>query len=106
VDIAEIKDATGSARSKDFLSTGTRDAFLLTARLVLAEKSLNKDNRAIIVLDEPFLALDRQRTGRALEILKKFHRDTDLQIVIFTKDEETEKQARAIFGKDLCIHKL
>jgi len=105
-DRAEISDVTGSGRNKELLSAGTRDAFLLAARLVLAKKSLEPQAASIIVLDEPFLTLDRPRTGRALAILEKFQKDTGLQIVIFTKDEETENQARNVFGRNLRVHKL
>jgi len=105
-DRAEITDATGGGRNKELLSAGTRDAFLLAARLVLAKKSLEPQAASIIVLDEPFLTLDRPRTGRALAILQKFQKDTGLQIVIFTKDEETENQARNVFGQGLRVHKL
>jgi len=101
-----VDDAQGTSRDSSFLSAGTRDAFLLAARLVLARKSLDSGARAIIVLDEPFLALDKPRTGRALSILKEFQRETLWQLVLFTKDEETVNQARAVFGSDLCVHEL
>ena len=100
-----IDDAQGASRDSSFLSAGTRDAFLLAARLVLARKSIS-GALAIIVLDEPFLALDRPRTERALSILKEFHRETLWQLVLFTKDEETVNQARAVFGTELCVHEL
>jgi len=100
-----VEDAQGASRDSGFLSAGTRDAFLLAARLVLARKSIS-GARAIIVLDEPFLALDRQRTERALSILKEFRTATLWQLVLFTKDEETVNQARAVFGSDLCVHEL
>ncbi|MCL1818139.1 MAG: AAA family ATPase, partial [Spirochaetaceae bacterium] len=58
---ASITDAQGFGRDASLLSAGTRDAFLLAARLVLARKSMDRNLPAIIVLDEPFLALDRQR---------------------------------------------
>ena len=101
-----VTDAQGSDLKKDRLSAGTRDAFLLAARLVLARKSLDSGSRAIIVLDDPFLTLDRPRTGRALLLLKEFHIATQWQLVFFTKDEETVKQARTVFGSDLCVHEL
>jgi uncharacterized protein YhaN len=86
------------------LSSGTRDAFLLAARLALARKSTGR--RALIVLDEPFIALDRKRTGRALSVLKAFFEKTGWQIILFTKDEALEKQVRAVFGENLLVHEL
>ena len=99
-----VDDAQGAGRDSYSLSTGTRDAFLLAVRLILARKSM--DSGGIIVLDEPFLALDRPRTGRALSILKEFHAATLWQLVLFTKDEETVNQAREVFGSKLCVHEL
>jgi DNA repair exonuclease SbcCD ATPase subunit len=101
-----VADAQGVSRTMEHLSTGTRDAFLLAARLVLARKSQNVNNSAVIVLDEPFLALDKERCQRALLLLEDFRKATLWQIVIFTKDEETEKTARQIFGGNLAVYKL
>jgi DNA sulfur modification protein DndD len=105
VDQASVCDASGQPRETGFmLSAGTRDAFLLAARLALARKSTGR--RALIVLDEPFITLDRKRTGRALSVLKEFFRKTGWQIIIFTKDEALEKQARTVFGENLLVHEL
>ena len=101
-----VDDAQGESRDSSFLSAGTRDAFLLATRLVLARKSQDSAARAIIVLDEPFLALDRPRTERTLSILEKFHKATFWQLVLFTKDKETVNQARVVFGTELCVHEL
>jgi len=103
---AGITDSGGGEREKDLLSAGTRDAFLLAARLVLACKSQDLGKKAVIVLDEPFLTLDRPRITRALSVLKDFHQKYGWQIIIFTKDESMEDQARAVFDKKLLTHKL
>ncbi|MDR2588281.1 MAG: AAA family ATPase [Spirochaetales bacterium] len=106
---ALITDSGGSPREGEFLSTGTRDAFLLAARLVLARKSSPASSPrggALIVLDEPFIALDRPRTGRALAVLDEFRKSSGWQLVIFTKDEFLENQAREIFGGELVTHRL
>jgi DNA repair exonuclease SbcCD ATPase subunit len=103
-DSAAITDAGGGIRDVVQLSAGTRDAFLLAARLVLARKS--QARRALIVLDEPFIALDRPRTGRALGVLGEFRESSGWQLVLFTKDEVTAGQAREIFGDILLIHRL
>jgi DNA sulfur modification protein DndD len=105
-DNANISDAGGTDRNHDLLSAGTRDAFILAARLVLARKSVDEGKSAIIVLDEPFLTFDRQRTANALAVLEEFHKTTLWQIVIFTKDEELLNQADVIFGGKLRVHKL
>jgi len=82
-----------------FLSTGTRDAFLLAARLTLARKALQGDREAILVMDEPFLTLDTERVARALEVLQEFQRNTGWQIFLFTKDAELAEKAEAQFGQ-------
>jgi DNA repair exonuclease SbcCD ATPase subunit len=117
-DNAGVCDAAGESRmagkvSKDAealspLSAGTRDAFLLAARLVLARKSAGGSpaRGAVIILDEPFITLDRTRTGRALLVLKEFFENTGWQIILFTKDEALETQAREVFGALLEAHRL
>ncbi|MDR3200222.1 MAG: AAA family ATPase [Spirochaetales bacterium] len=117
-DNARVTDAAGETQeagkvSKDAeaasrLSSGTRDAFLLAARLVLARKSSGRASgrQEVIILDEPFITLDRQRTHRALGVLEDFRKKTGWQIVLFTKDEVLEKQAREIFGSSLAVHRL
>ncbi|MDR1931190.1 MAG: AAA family ATPase [Spirochaetales bacterium] len=116
-DGARVSDADGAAREtgrlspdpqKDsgVLSAGTRDAFLLAARLVLARKSAAPERRAVIVLDEPFITLDRRRTDRALAVLEEFRKTTGWQLVLLTKDETLEASARKVFGASLAVHKL
>jgi DNA repair exonuclease SbcCD ATPase subunit len=106
LDSADVADGDGGARPEEFLSAGTRDAFLLAARLTLARKSVAAGGRALVVLDEPFIALDRARTARALDVLKEFHETAGWQIVIFTKDEVLEKQAEKVFGGLLTVTRL
>lgn len=103
---ARITDAGGTYREGDQLSAGTRDAFILASRLVLARKSLGGEEQALIVLDEPFIALDRTRCVRALGVLEEFHRSSLWQLVFFTKDGEMKARAREIFGPLLLIHDL
>jgi DNA repair exonuclease SbcCD ATPase subunit len=103
---ARVTDAGGTYREGEDLSAGTRDAFILASRLVLARKSLGGEEQALIVLDEPFLAMDRKRTCRALQVVKEFRHDTGWQLVILTKDEELEKEAVNYFGEALLVHRL
>jgi DNA sulfur modification protein DndD len=98
-------DELGAVRDLVNLSAGTRDAFILAARLILAVKSRD-GGKVPVIFDESFTALDRKRTERALKILEEFRKKTGWQIVIFTKDPELEKQAQAVFGSDLAVHRL
>ncbi len=103
---AAVTDAGGGARRENQLSSGTRDAFLLAARLVLARKSPAGPGGGLVVLDEPFLALDRPRTRKALEVLDEFRSNAGWQIVLFTKDEALAEDARKVFGGTLTVHDL
>jgi DNA sulfur modification protein DndD len=101
-----VIDAQNFNRENKHLSAGTLDAFYLAARLVLAKKSQDANKQGIIVLDEPFLALDRPRTNCALAVLGEFRKNTGWQIILFTKDEELANEAHLVFGSELCVHNL
>jgi len=100
---ATVTDAGGEKRRTDFLSGGTKDAFLLSARFALALKA--KSNAQILILDEPFLSMDRRRTENALRLLKRFQEQKGWQIIIFSKDEDMESIGREVFS-DTLVHRL
>lgn len=100
-----IKDGTGMYRSPDQLSSGTRDAFWLAARLVLARKARPEDH-GIIVLDEPFHALDDDRMRRAVMLLKTFRDKTNWQLVFFTKDKPVVEAVKSAFSDEVMLHAL
>lgn len=94
-----MADAGGTERPVARLSTGTRDLFMLGARLALARKARkDRDGRvppALLVLDEPFLSFDGGRTGTALKLLAAFQKETDWQIIVLTKDPGVAQAAGA-----------
>lgn len=107
---AEVTDAEGQprplgtkerreAKEGSFLSTGTRDAFLLAARLTLARKAFEGGGEAILVMDDPFLTLDTERVERAIHVLQEFQQHTSWQLFLFTKDEELAEKVEARFGQ-------
>lgn len=102
LDGASMKDAGGTLRRVEDLSAGTRDLFMLAARLALAKKSRTaadgKLSPALLVLDEPFYTLDEERTGTALKLLSEFRKETGWQILILTKDPSAAETARHIDG--------
>ena len=100
-----VDDAGGGSRVLENLSTGTRDAFYLAARLALALRSLDKGGEGIIVLDEPFHSLDSSRIVRTLEVLMKFHQDHGWQVVIFSKEEDLAGEMQKLFP-DMTVHLL
>jgi len=75
----ELPDA---ARSASELSTGTRDPLYFAARLAMAEEVSKGD--LFLLLDDPFLTCDTERTKRLIEII---HRVSErFQIFLATKD--------------------
>ncbi len=106
---ASLSDAGGNIRQIKQLSSGTRDLFMLAARLTMAKKArtdkTGKLSPALLVLDEPFYTLDPARTGAALKLLASFQEATGWQIIILTKDPAIRALAGgikpAITGIDL-----
>jgi len=101
----EVMDAGGVFRPPEQLSTGTRDAFWLAARLSLALKT-NPEGPGIIVLDEPFHAFDNDRVEKAISLLKKFHDNSDWQLILFTKDEYVGTTMKRVFKDEMILHEL
>ena len=63
-------DEQGQARSADSFSAGTLDGLMLCMRLSLVD-ALFKDEAPFLILDDPFVNLDDERTKKALSILQK-----------------------------------
>lgn len=96
-------DAGGTARPLEHLSRGTRDALLFSVRLALAEK-LGGPVR-MLLLDEPFGALDPKRVQGLLSVLDNFHKRTGYQLVFFTKEPALAAAVQAAFA-DSRVHRL
>ncbi|MFQ3620536.1 MAG: AAA family ATPase [Spirochaetales bacterium] len=108
-----VSDAGGEIRKGDgeALSSGTRDAFYLAARLTLARRALAGSEPGILVLDEPFLTLDKNRCTNALSLLKEFYKKQGWQIFFFTKEEALVKEVEGTFKEEsqkglVQVHKL
>ncbi|MCM2266544.1 MAG: AAA family ATPase [Elusimicrobiales bacterium] len=98
---AAVTDATGLRRPVRNLSSGTRDLFMLAARLAIARRSrLGQAGPApaLLLLDEPFYTLDQARTRLALLLLAAFHKNTGWQIIILTKDPGVAAEAARLDG--------
>lgn len=65
----------------DAYSRGTKDLYNLSARLALVD-SLYEKERPFIIFDDPFTALDDEKTKSAIKLLKKFANDS--QVIYFT----------------------
>jgi hypothetical protein len=88
-------DAAGASRALPNLSTGTQHALALAAKLALARK--HREGRGLLVLDEPFTAMDEVRESRALEMLREFHSRHGWQIILLTKEVRLRDKVSALF---------
>ncbi len=98
-----ITDGGGEKRSLEQLSQGTHDAFVLAARLALARKAVEREG--VLILDEPFHALDRKRVELALRLIARFQRETGWQVILLSKDEGLVDLATEILP-DLLVNRL
>lgn len=97
----QVQDASGSVRILENLSTGTKDAVVLAARLALALKS--RAEAGILVLDDPFLAMDAERETRALELLRTFQDRHGWQIILLTKEIPLRDKVLRLFTDPLVV---
>lgn len=79
-----MTDAGGKSRRLEHLSRGTRDALLFAVRLALAEKLAGSVR--VLLLDDPFGALDPERITGLLTLLDEFQKRADFQLIFFTKE--------------------
>ncbi len=100
-----LTDATGTMRSIELLSTGTKDAFVLAARFSFALRSWQHEHPGILVLDEPFHSLDNGRIARTVKLIITFHRESAWQIVVFTKDEALAESLKGT-AENAVVHTL
>lgn len=98
-----ITDAQGVPRPPENLSEGTRDAFFLGCRLLLAEGS---EEESPLLWDDPFLTLDAGRRRAALKGLHLFHERTGRQIILLTKDKSVAREVEALWQRGLVVHTL
>ena len=90
-----VVDGGGGKRPLEHLSAGTKNSFLLAARLALAARCWGRGG--LLLIDEPFQALDKVRMKGALKLIKNFIEQNGWQVVIFSKEEELMAQAKTTF---------
>ena len=74
----------GLPREIRFLSSGNRDLTGICMRMALIDAMYQKE-KPFIILDDPFLNLDRERTERGMAFLKEIEKE--YQIIYFTCHE-------------------
>ncbi|NJD29774.1 MAG: hypothetical protein FIA92_15970 [Chloroflexi bacterium] len=75
------------------LSQGTLDVVYLAARIGLV-RLVTGDRRPPLLLDDPFVTLDDERAGRALEVLKSL--SADFQVIYLTTSDRYDATADAV----------
>lgn len=75
---------SGATHSSDYLSRGYQDLVALCARFALIDVLYQKE-QPMIVLDDPFINLDEDKTKRGLDLLQEIAKER--QIIYFTCHE-------------------
>lgn len=75
------KRAFGEARDVEAYSNGSRDLVDICLRMALVD-AMYHDEKPFVILDDPFVNLDENRTKRALTFLKEVA--SDYQVIYFT----------------------
>lgn len=79
-----VADKQNKIRNVELLSSATRDAVYIAMRLSILTK-IHQVGR-LILLDDPFITFDHNRTKEALSFIKEYSKNYNIPIVIFTKD--------------------
>ena len=91
-------DAVG--READYLSQGARDQLYLALRLAVCALVLPAEQACPIILDDALTAFDRERMGRALDLMKELAKER--QVLLFTCHE----REGAYFAGDDAVTKI
>ncbi len=70
----------GSKKDIDFLSTGYKDLIYICMRFSLI-RALYKDECPFVILDDPFVNLDKEKTENAIKLIKELSKE--YQIIYF-----------------------
>ena len=79
-----VADKQNQTRNVELLSSATKDAVYIAMRLSILTK-IHQAGR-LILLDDPFITFDNNRTKEALSFIKEYSKNYNIPVVIFTKD--------------------
>ncbi|MBW5379493.1 ATP-binding protein, partial [Brachyspira hampsonii] len=79
-----VKDKNNEMRNVELLSSATKDAVYIAMRLSILSKIHEKGR--LILLDDPFITFDNNRTKEALSFIREYSKKYNIPIAIFTKD--------------------
>ena len=97
-----VADKQNKIRNVELLSSATRNAVYIAMRLSILTK-IHQAGR-LILLDDPFITFDNNRTKEALYFIKEYSKNYNIPIVIFTKDTFTRDFMSEY--KDIIIYEL
>ena len=97
-----VADKQNKIRNVELLSSATRDAVYIAMRLSILTK-IHQAGR-LILLDDPFITFDNNRTKEALYFIKEYSKNYNIPIVIFTKDTFTRDFMEEY--KDIIMYEL
>lgn len=97
-----VADKQNKIRNVELLSSATRDAVYIAMRLSILTK-IHQAGR-LILLDDPFITFDNNRTKEALSFIKEYSKNYNIPIVIFTKDTFTRDFMQKF--EDVTIYEL
>ena len=97
-----VADKQNKIRNVEFLSSATRDAVYIAMRLSILTK-IHQAGR-LILLDDPFITFDNNRTKEALSFIKEYSKNYNIPVVIFTKDTFTRDFMSEY--KDIIMYEL
>ncbi|MBU1118386.1 AAA family ATPase [Patescibacteria group bacterium] len=86
-------EVSDMVRPEEHLSRGTIDQFYLVARFSLI-KLMSEDKKPLIILDDPLVTFDEDRTKQAMELIKEFSKE--YQIFLFTYADEYDAWAENV----------
>ena len=79
-----VADKQNQMRNIELLSSATKDAVYIAMRFSILTK-IHQAGR-LILLDDPFITFDNNRTKEALSFIKEYSKNYNIPVVIFTKD--------------------
>ena len=79
-----VKDKQNESRNVELLSSATKDAVYISMRLSILTK-IHEAGR-LILLDDPFITFDNNRTKEALSFIREYSKKYKIPVAIFTKD--------------------
>ncbi len=79
-----VADKQNEMRNVELLSSATKNAVYIAMRLSILTK-IHQAGR-LILLDDPFITFDNNRTKEALSFIKEYSKNYNIPVAIFTKD--------------------